>query len=75
MNTVHFKVPTVDIVRTGQNIRKLREAKGISVRDLQDALGFSSPQAIYKWQWGDTLPDIDNLLALSILLETDIETS
>lgn len=73
MGNISFRVPIVDNIKTGQNIRQLREAKGMSVKDLQDALGFSSPQAIYKWQWGDTLPDIENLLALSILFDTDIE--
>ena len=45
----------------------------MSVRELKDALGLSSLQAIYKWQWGDALPDIDNLLALSIIFEKDIK--
>ena len=56
MNTVSFKVPIIDNVKTGQNIKELRKAKGMSVRELKDALGLSSSQAIYKWQWGDALP-------------------
>ena len=59
--------PIVDMRGTGQNIARLRQARGMSVRDLQTTLGFTTPQAIYKWQHGDALPTVDNLLALSVL--------
>ena len=71
MNNCHL--PVVDMISTGQNIKKLREQNNMSVRQLQDILGFSSPQAIYKWQWGETLPDISNLLALSSLWGVSVE--
>ena len=35
--------------------------------------GFEGPQAIYKWQWGQCLPSIDNLFALSKLFNTSID--
>ena len=46
-------IPTIDMVRTGQNIHRLRKQAGVSVKDLQDVFGFATPQAIYKWQHGD----------------------
>ena len=49
-------VPVIDFKATGQNIKTLRKSAGISVRDLQAVLGFTNPQAIYKWQNGDSLP-------------------
>ena len=45
-------IPTIDMVKTGQNINCLRKLAGISVKDLQDIFGFATPQAIYKWQHG-----------------------
>ncbi|MEE3400279.1 MAG: helix-turn-helix transcriptional regulator, partial [Eubacterium sp.] len=30
-----------------------------------DIFGFATPQAIYKWQRGMTLPTIDNLVVLA----------
>lgn len=42
-------IPVIDMSRTGQNIVILRKRAGLSVRDLQDAFGFGTPQAIYKW--------------------------
>ena len=41
--------------------------------DLAVVGRFSSPQAIYKWQYGQSLPSVDNLLALSVILGVSIE--
>ena len=65
--------PTINLIKTGENILVLREKKGLSVRDLQQMLGFATPQAIYKWQQGLTLPSVDNLVALSAILDTPID--
>ena len=48
--------PVIDLPATGANIRRLRQTKGLSVRDLQQFFGFEEPQAIYKWQRGQSLP-------------------
>lgn len=61
--------PTIDLTATGQNIVRLRKERGLSVKQLQTFFGFDDPQAIYKWQWGKCLPSVDNLYALSILLD------
>ena len=44
--------PVIDPVATGENIVRLRQERGLSVRDLQAFFGFEEPQAIYKWQRG-----------------------
>ena len=66
-------VPFVDMKLTGQNITVLREQRGISVRDLQKLLGFSTTQSIYKWQRGETLPTIENLVALACIFSVSID--
>ena len=68
-----FTIPIIDMVKTGQNIIILRKKAGLSVRDLQAAFGFGTPQAIYKWQQGLALPTIDNLVALAALLDVAID--
>ena len=65
--------PVIDPAATGANIRRLRVQRGLSVRDLQSFFGFEEPQAIYKWQRGDSLPTVDNLYALGSLLEVPLE--
>ena len=59
--------PVIDLIATGDNIRRLRLERGLSVRDLQMFFGFEQPQAIYKWQKGACLPTVDNLYALGSL--------
>ena len=66
-------IPTIDMVRTGQNINRLRKLAGVSVKDLQEVFGFTTPQAIYKWQHGTALPTIDNLVVLAAVLEVRID--
>ena len=66
-------IPTIDMVRTGQNINRLRKNAGISVKDMQQIFGFATPQAIYKWQHGTALPTIDNLVVLAAVLGVKID--
>ena len=68
-----FTMPSIDMVATGRNIMRLREVAGLTVRDLQDIFGFATPQAIYKWQSGKRLPTVDNLYALSALLDVRMD--
>ena len=68
------KMPVIDMTKTGQNIIILRKKAGLSVKDLQDAFGFGTPQAIYKWQQGLALPTVDNLVALAVLLGVSVDT-
>ena len=63
----------IDLPATGRNIERLRRAAGYSVRDLQRLLGLSSTQAIYKWQRGQALPSLDNMVVLSRLFKARIE--
>ena len=65
--------PVIDLQRTGHRIECQRRAAGLSVRELQKYFGFEYPQAIYKWQHGECLPTVDNLLALSRILHVGME--
>ena len=63
-----MEIPFVDTVATGRNIDRLRVEAGLSVRDMQTVFGFATPQAIYKWIRGASLPTIDNLVILAAML-------
>ena len=65
--------PVIDLVETGHCIERQRRMAGLTVRDLQAYFGFEYPQAIYKWQHGECLPTVDNLLALARLLRVSME--
>ncbi len=68
-----FTVPAIDMAATGRNIMRLREAAGMTVRELQDIFGFATPQAIYKWQHGTAMPTVDNLVVLAAVLEVSLD--
>ncbi len=43
-------------VETGNRIRKLMRERGISVREIQDEMELESPQSVYKWLNGKSVP-------------------
>jgi transcriptional regulator with XRE-family HTH domain len=66
-------MPAIDMVATGRNIAVLRQAAGLTVKDLQIIFGFATPQAIYKWQHGTAMPTIDNLVALAMIFDVTVD--
>lgn len=66
-------IPTIDMAATGRNIARLRRRSGLSIRELQEILGFSTPQAIYKWQRGDSLPTLDNIVVLAAVFDVTVD--
>lgn len=69
MNTI----PNINLEKTGDNLRRLFKDRGYSVRQIQDYLCLGSNQAIYSWLVGRNLPTLDNLVALSCLLEVSLD--
>ena len=67
------KLPVIDMTQTGQNIVRLRQQKGLTVKELQDIFGFATPQAIYKWQHGTAIPTVDNLVVLAAVFGVAME--
>ena len=68
-----YRFPSIDLVKTGNNITKLMKEKNIKVSDLQEAFGFEYPQAIYKWKRGECLPTLDNLVVLADVLGVSMD--
>ena len=64
---------TLDAVLTGQKIHDAIKQSGYRIRELQEMLGLSCPQPIYRWIKGRTLPSIDNLYMLSRILGVHME--
>ena len=67
------RIPVIDKTATGINITRMRINAGLTVKDLQDIFGFSTPQAIYKWQRGMALPTVDNLVVLATVFGVRID--
>ena len=65
--------PVIDMTATGMIIVRMRRNAGQTVKDLQDIFGFSTPQAIYKWQRGTAMPTVDNLVVLAAVFGVTID--
>lgn len=63
----------IDKVRTGQQIRLLMEKRGVTVRDVKNALSLACVQSVYHWLDGQSMPTFDNLYALSDLLKVPMD--
>ena len=66
-------IPYINTVATGQNIDHLRIEAGMSVKDMQAVFGFATPQAIYKWIHGTSMPTIDNLVILAAMFDVTMD--
>lgn len=66
-------IPLINVRETGINLRRIMDRRGITVKDVTKYLGLSSLQSVYHWLNGLTMPTIDNLYALSELLQVPID--
>lgn len=64
---------SLDAVLTGRKLQDAIKQSGHSIKELQEMLGLSCPQPIYRWIKGRTLPSIDNLYMLSRILGVHME--
>ena len=74
-NASDFSIPTIDVVATSQNLKKLREKNNITVAQIQKLFGMENPQSIYIWENPEKkyLPRIDNLIALAKLYKVTLD--
>lgn len=66
-------MPVINAKATGDKITQLQEAAGMTVKDPQQIFGFATPQAIYKWRKGTSIPAIDNLIVLAAVFGCKID--
>lgn len=67
-----FTKSAVDLKKTGLKIKELRKQNNFSVRQLQYYFKFTTTQAIYAWERGESVPTIDNLLLLANIFNVNI---
>ena len=56
--------PIIDKEKTGRQIRRIMETRGLTVQDVQ---------SVYHWFDGKSMPTLDNLYALSELLQVPMD--
>ena len=69
---VHRVDLSINMEKTGANIKRLIKASGYTVRDIMEITGLSTEQAVYKWFRGDSIPSLEAQLILCKVLDLDI---
>lgn len=66
-------VPVIDKRKTGEQIRKYMNLRGLTVQDVKTYLSLGCVQSVYHWLDGQSAPNLDNLYALSELLRVPMD--
>lgn len=64
--------PEYDLKVVGQNLKRLRSEKNLSVNDVREYLRLGSVQAVYKYENGKSYPQVDTMFALMELYEANL---
>ena len=64
--------PEYNMKVVGQNLKRLRIAKNLSVNDVREYLCLGSVQAVYKYERGMSYPQADTMFALMELYNANL---
>lgn len=64
--------PEYDRRMIGENLRRCRQRRDLSVEQVREYLNIGSLQAIYKWEEGKSYPQTDTMFALMELYEIEL---
>ena len=64
--------PEYDMKVIGENLRRLRIEKSLSVDEVREYLRLGSVQAVYKYEKGKSYPQADTMFALMELYEANL---
>ena len=65
--------PEYDMKIVGKNLKRLRLANHLSIKEVRDYLRFGSVQAIYKYEAGMGYPQVDTMFALMELYQASLD--
>ena len=66
--------PTINKKETGVNLRRIMDMRGVKSKDIQEYLGFGCVQSVYRWLDGVSMPTVDNLYAISKMLQVPMDS-
>ena len=65
--------PTINLRETGVKLHRIMDKRGITPKDIKEFLNLGSVQTVYNWCNGQNMPTLDNLYALSQLLQVSMD--
>ena len=69
-----FEYPVIDKKKMGDTLKRYMQERAFTARDVQEYLGLACVQTVYRWIAGISVPTVDNLYALSRLMNTSVDT-
>ena len=63
----------INVKATGARIKALAAERGLKALDIQNACGLGTPQTVFKWYRGATLPSLDNLVIIATLMGVQLD--
>lgn len=63
----------IDKKQTARRIQSLMHCTGIKPKDIQEYLGLTCVQTVYRWLDGTNIPSVDNLYVLSRLFGVKVD--
>lgn len=66
-------LPHINVDAIGKQLKRIRKEHNFSVQDIQHQIGLISAQAIYKWERGQALPSLGNIVILAKLYEVTLD--
>ena len=68
-----YMYPIINKNETAERLQLLMKYNRLKPTDIQDYLGLSCVQTVYRWLDGTNIPSIDNLYALSRLFDISVD--
>lgn len=62
----------LDLKLIGENLKRCRKAKNLTVEQVRKYMRLGTPQAVYKWEAGKSCPPGDSLLSLMELYHAEV---
>lgn len=62
----------LDRKATGRNIRRLIAERGLTAKQVSDALGNTSSNTVLNWSNGKYSPNLESVVALASLLDVEV---
>ena len=73
MEKSKYAFPTINLRETGINLHRIMDKRGITPKYIKEFLNLGSIQTVYNWCNGLNMPTVDNLYALSQLLQVSMD--
>lgn len=63
----------LDKEATGKNIKRLMRKANLTTFDVQQKMGMTSPSTLYLWMRGEYVPNAENIVVLSQVLNCGVD--